>query len=115
MENSYFKAWWNALCDVIFIGCIGTLMKGSCLEEILNAAFHGVSNMLNGKSWPQSLCGFRIVVAVLLEGYILSGKKSVVEFTVALEEACRTPTEQLWVDCFINPVMMVHLYIRAEC
>ncbi len=56
-----------------------------------------------------------MAVAVLLEGYILSGKKLVVELEVALEEACRTLTRQLWVDCFIKPVMMVHLYIRAEC
>ncbi len=55
-------------------------MKGSSFKEILNAAFNGVSNMLNGKSWSKSLHGFRMVVAVLLEGYILSGKKSVVEF-----------------------------------
>ena len=71
-------------------------------------------NMLNGNSWPKSLHGFRMVVAVLLESYILSGKTSVVELGVALEEACRTPTRQLWVDCFIKPVMIVRLYIRAE-
>ncbi len=28
--------------------------------------------------------------------------------------ACSTPTKQLWVDCFIKPVTIVHLYIRAE-
>ncbi len=72
--------------------------------------------MLNGKSWPKSLHGFRMVVPVLelLKGYILPGTKSIVEFGVALEEACRTRTEKLWVDCFIKPVMIMHLYIKAE-
>ncbi len=98
-----------------FIGCLGTLIKWSGLEEILNVAFNWVSNKLNGKSWPKSLRCFRMAVAVLFERYILSGKKSVVEFEVALEKDCRTPTEQLWVECFIKPVMIVHLYIRAEC
>jgi len=32
-----------------FIGCIGVLMDSTGLEEILGAAFNGVSNMLNGK------------------------------------------------------------------
>ncbi len=54
-------------------------MKGSVLEEILNAVCNGVSNMLNGKSWRKPLRGFRMVVAVLLECYILSGKKLIVE------------------------------------
>ncbi len=33
LEKTYSKVWWNA--NVIsFIGCIGTLMKGSGLDEI---------------------------------------------------------------------------------
>ncbi len=57
METPNIMAWWNAH-----------------FEEILNAAFNGVNKILNGKSWPKSLHGFRMVVAVLLEGYILSGQ-----------------------------------------
>ncbi len=32
-KNLYGKAWWNAHM-ISFIGCIGTLMKGSGLKEI---------------------------------------------------------------------------------
>lgn len=57
-----------------FISSIGTLMQGSGLEDILNAAFKGVSSMLNGKAWPKALRGFRMVVSSLLEDFILDGK-----------------------------------------
>ena len=44
-----------------FIGCIGSLMNGSGLEELLSAAFKGVSHMLNGKAWPKAVRGLRMV------------------------------------------------------
>ena len=39
------------------IGCIGNLMSGTGLENLLGAAFKGVHNMLNGKAWPKALRG----------------------------------------------------------
>ena len=49
-----------------FIGCVGTLMKGSGLEEILSAAFSGVGKMLNGKAWPRPVRRFRMTTVALL-------------------------------------------------
>ena len=34
-----------------FLGCIGTLMRGSALEFYVNAAFGGIIGIFNGKSW----------------------------------------------------------------
>ena len=40
-----------------FVGCIGTLMNGSGLEELLEAAFKGIRSMLNGKAWLKGAPG----------------------------------------------------------
>ena len=36
-------------CVISFLGCIGKLMKGSGLEELIGAAFGGLTGILNGK------------------------------------------------------------------
>ena len=41
-----------------FIGCIDVLMCGSGLEEILNVAFRGVSDMLSCKGLAKSCSCF---------------------------------------------------------
>ena len=70
-----------------FLGCIGNLMKGSGLEEILNVAYKGVNNMLNGKSWPKALRGLWMVVTAVLKDYIKAGKDSYSEISSELESA----------------------------
>ncbi len=45
-----------------FLGCVGNLMKESGLDDILNVAYKGVANMLNGKAWPKALRGLCMVV-----------------------------------------------------
>ena len=97
-----------------FVGCIGALMNSSGLEELLNAAFKGVSHMLNGKAWPKAVRGFRMVLTALLEPLILAGNTTVVEITEELEKARQSRTGRLWVDCFITPLVIIHLYLRAE-
>jgi hypothetical protein len=97
-----------------FVGCVGVLMQGTGLETILNAAFNGVGNMLNGKAWPKALRGLRMVVAVLLEDVVKAGNTSPEAIQEALEEARKSPTGRLWVDCLIMPVIIAHLFLRAE-
>ena len=48
-----------------FIGCIGTLMANSGLEEILNKTFSSVKKMLSGKKFPMNLRALRMVVEEL--------------------------------------------------
>ena len=97
-----------------FVGCIGALMNGSGLEELLNVAFKGVSHMLNGKAWPKAVRGFRMVMSALLEPLILSGNTTVVEITEEFDKSRQSRTGRLWVDCFITPLVIIHLFLRAE-
>ena len=42
-------------CFMSFLGCIGKLMRGSGLEELIGAAFSGLTGILNGKNcWVTS-------------------------------------------------------------
>ena len=38
-----------------FLGYMGTLMKGSGMEVLMNAAFGGMSSIVNGKAWTNVL------------------------------------------------------------
>ena len=49
-----------------FIGCIGVLMRGTGLEDLLGCAFAGVPNMMNCKAWPNALRADRMVTSALL-------------------------------------------------
>ena len=75
-----------------FIGCIGTLMSGSGLEELLGAAFKGVSHMLKGSAWPKAVRGLRMVVCALLEPLITAGKTTVDVMEEELEKVRQSRT-----------------------
>ena len=70
--------------------------------------------MLNCKAWPKALRGLRMVVSALLEPLILSGITTVDAMEVELEKIWQTRIGRLWVDCLIKPVIIIHLYLRAE-
>ena len=42
-----------------FVGCIGVLMMGTGLEDLLGCAFACVQNMMNGKARPKTLRALR--------------------------------------------------------
>src|SRR6218665_1327694 len=89
-------------------------MNSSGLEELLSAAFKGVSHMLNGKAWPKAVRGLRMVVTAILEPLVLSGTKTVASLEDKFEEIRGSRTGRLWIDCLIIPVTIIHLYLRAE-
>lgn len=97
-----------------FIGCIGILMQGSGLEELLQTTYGGVPNMLNGKAWPKAVRGLRMVVVTLLEDVITSGDVDIENINLLLENIRKTATGRLWVDCLILPVYILHLFIRSQ-
>ena len=98
-----------------FIGCIGTLMKASGFEEILGGVFGGVGSMLNGKAWPRAVRAFRMVASGLLKDVIISdGITTLSQLETFLDDTCKHPTGKLWVQCFILPVAIMLLFIRAE-
>ena len=84
-------------------------MQGTGLEIILNGAFSGVGNILNGKAWPKAMRDFRIVVAVLLEGVVKAGNTSPEAIQEELEEARKSPTGRLWVDC-LTLLVIIAIY-----
>ena len=51
---------------------------------------------------------------VLLQQYILAGTIDVANIEEELEMARNTPTGLLWVDCFVIPTFLAHLFVRAE-
>ena len=69
--------------------------------------------MLTGKSWPRAIHGFHMLVVVLLEGFVNDETKTdnIMEILV---KARQYPTGRHWVDCFIIPVMIAHIFIRSE-
>ena len=48
-----------------FIGCIGNLMKGSSVGELLGAAYSGLAGILSGTSWPRAMRAFRMACVVV--------------------------------------------------
>ena len=99
-----------------FCGCIGSLMSGSGIEEVLGAAFGGVLKMLTGKKYPQNVRALTMLVEELLrpvfETYDLT---SMTELQTKLDDiAKQSRTSKLWVDCVIKPVLVMLRYIRAE-
>ena len=49
-----------------FVGCMGSLMSNSGLEEVLKAAFAGIPKMLSGKNFPQNIQALQMVAEAVL-------------------------------------------------
>ena len=97
-----------------FIGCIGTLMANSGLEEILKAGFSGMEKMLTGKKFPMNLRALRMVVEELLRD-ALHGMENASDLETFLAKASRvSSTSKLWVDNLINPILICLRFVRAE-
>ena len=99
-----------------FLGCIGKLMRGSGFEELIGAAFSGLTGILNGKNWPRAMRALRMVCTVLLSNFLYQ-EESIPTFedlSIFLGEACKTPAGQLWVDCLNRPTLIAHKFIRAQ-
>ena len=103
-------------CVMSFLGCIGKLMRGSGLEDLIGAAFSGLTGILNRKNWPRAMRALRMVCTVLLSDFLYK-EGSIPTFndlSIVLEKACKEPTGQLWVDCLIRSTLIAHMFIRAQ-
>lgn len=98
-----------------FLGCIGKLMKGSGLEDLLRVAYRGLASILSGKSWPRPMRALRMVYVAMLSDYLREHRSYTFEdLANYLEEAWKTPTRRLWVDCVLKPTFIAQMFIRAE-
>ena len=68
--------------------------------------------MLNGKAWPKAVRGPRMVVLRLLQPLLTSTTAQTLQQD--LEKARIPHTGRLCVVCLIIPVVIIHLFIRAE-
>ena len=97
-----------------FIGFVVTLMVNTGLEEVLKAAFGGVSHMLSGKKFPQNARALKIVVEEVISS-VAQNTTSAGDLVVSLGvKAGQSKTTMLWLGCLIKPVLLMILYIRAE-
>ena len=53
-----------------FIGSVGALMANTGLEEVLKAAFGGVSHMLSGKKFPQNARALRLLAEEVISSTV---------------------------------------------
>lgn len=68
-----------------FLGCIGMLMKGSGVKVLMSSASGGITSILNGKAWTNTLWAYCLKTAVLLK--TLNDTKAHHEFSEYLEIA----------------------------
>ena len=85
-----------------FFVTIGALIKGSGLEELVAAAYGGLSNILNGKAWHKAMRAFLMAVSALLNDFLSTGYKDHQQIEQFLENARTHPTGKLWVDCLTD-------------
>ena len=99
-----------------FAGKVGTLIQGSGLSEVLESTYAGVTKTLSGKKFPQNIRAMRLVLEELLRGTMSDGSISIMEglLTHLDHYASASNTSKLWVECFIKPVFIIMLYVRAE-
>ena len=64
-----------------FLGCIGTIMKGSGLDVLIGAAFGGMNGIITGKAWLRAMRAFRMVLAALLQNVLRTGAKTCEEIS----------------------------------
>ena len=97
-----------------FIGCIGTLMSNTGLEDILKSAFGGVEKMLLGKFFPANARALRMVVEELLRPYIsdIHDNNDMDKYLDDISQ--KSKTAKLWVDNLVKPMFYVMMFIRAE-
>ena len=99
-----------------YIGCIGSLMAETGLEEVLSEQFGGVKKMMMGKKFPENVRAFRLLLEVLLKPIFNKIKiETMDDLKTALDNLTpRSRTTRLWVDCFVKPILTVLKYVRAE-
>lgn len=70
--------------------------------------------MLTGKKFPQNVRVLRIVCEEMLQKSVLESK-TFEDLIATLEiKASQSKTTKLWLDCFIKPVFIMMLFVRAE-
>ena len=99
-----------------FLGSIGSLMKGTGLEEIMAKVFGGVKKMLDGKKYPDNFRALRIMAEELLRDIINPINFETTDDLVKhlFEDLKESKTSQVWINNFLKPLFIAMRYVRAE-
>ena len=97
-----------------FVGSVGALMGNSGLEEVLKAAFGGVTRMLTGKCFPQNTRALQMVAEELLQPIISRAESHEDLVSILEKDATTSRTAKVWVENIIKPVLIMIIYVRAE-
>ena len=88
--------------------CIGQLMMGSGLADLIGSAFGGIGSiMAQGKPWVRAMRSFRMVSSVLLQSFLQTSFKTWDEICEYLEKARLHPTGRQWVVNLITPTLLI--------
>ena len=82
-----------------FVGCIGLLMEGSSLEDILASGLAGIPKLLSGKKYPQIVRALWMLMEEILRP-ILSGTEVVTMselIHVLIQKINQSNTARLWI------------------
>ena len=97
-----------------FVGSVGALMGNSGLEEVLKAAFGGVTRKLTGKNFPQNTRAFRMVAEEMLQPIIPRAESHEDLVSILEKEATKSRTAKVWVENLIIHVLIMMIYVQAE-
>ena len=88
-------------------GCIGQLMMGSGLADLIGAAFGGVGSiMAQGIPWVRAMRSFRMVSSVILQSFLQAGFKTWDDICEYLAKARLHHTGRHWVDNLITRISL---------
>ena len=82
---------------ISFVGSVGALMGNSGLDEVLKAAFGGMTGMLTGKNFPQNTRALRMVAEELFQPIISRAEIHEDLVSILEKEATKSRTAKVWV------------------
>ena len=98
-----------------FVGFIGVLMKKSGLLSWLKSAFGGKEKMLTGKTFSKNFRALCFTMLELFRDYI-GEIKAFQDLTNFLDAySLENMLSKNWVDILIWSVILIMMYVRAEC
>ena len=95
-----------------FLGCIGTLMKGSGLDALVGSAIDGLTGIMSGN--VRAMREFRMVSAALLEHFLHDNENNFDDILAHMEDGRKHPSWRHWVNNLLMPTLLAHQFLRAE-
>ena len=93
-----------------FLGCIGTLMKGSGLDTFVGSAFGDLAGIMSGK--VRATRAFRMVSAALLENFLQVNENNFDDILAHIEDGRKHPPGRHWVNNLLMPTLLAHQFLQ---